>query len=134
MRFASGDRVAYQLLITNSGTSSLTNVRITEQFPSQFAFGSQTSTCAGITFDQATTTWAIPTLVGNQSCTITIEGQIVREFELSRGEPICSSVIRNIVRFRDGSMTQDAEIMLDAQLEQPRLTLTKQFLSGSTPV
>jgi uncharacterized repeat protein (TIGR01451 family) len=129
IRFASGDRVAYQLVIINSGTASLSTITIAEQFPSQFAFESQTSTCAGIQFDQTLSTWTIPTLAGNQSCTITIQGQIVREFDLSRGEPICNSLIRNIVRFRDASMTQDAEIMLDAELEQPRLRITKQFLS-----
>jgi len=134
IRFASGDQVSYQLIITNSWAAPLTAVTVREQFPAQFGFGSQISTCQGISFDQSTTTWTIPTLAANASCTITITGQIVREFEISRSEPVCSDVIRNTVLFRDASMTQDAQIVLDAQLEQPRLSISKQFLSWSTAI
>ncbi|AFY65090.1 conserved repeat domain protein [Geitlerinema sp. PCC 7407] len=67
-----GDPVTFTVVLTNSGPSTATNVRVSDPVPSGLT--NATVTVSAGTYDNATGLWSIPSLANGASVTLTLNG------------------------------------------------------------
>ena len=129
-----GDKLSYEITITNSGDGDAANVPVTDDITALLAHGTYGNDCSdGCTFSNGVLSWTIPTIAANGgSKTVTFSVTLSSTF------PVGAVTLPNtVVVTGPGSNceagSEDAACSTTTTVNQPALTIAKSFTGNSLP-
>lgn len=110
-KLRANDTVHFAITVTNTGSSTLTNIPVQDTFPSYIYFVS-----ADHQFDQGQQAFIINQLTPGQSETIYLEGKVVTENQLPTDAGITCVTNRGSMNMNGQTYTDTAQICIERQV------------------